>query len=207
MNASPIFYIDPTGLQGWNTIPMLNGDLPGNKHAMREAEKQASRSRGNLCVPNKNRTSPVSVCEAVEIMLHCPNQYNTYTDGSMFWPSEVAKEMDFLEDAGLDHLPPGRLRRSYNADYNGNVVDLQYFLIAYNIADAYTTVPGAFGAAGLDVVSWIKGLLDGVRNKGNPSDLLADTVADMNGTALGFQAARMGLERFLNEYCKGQCGD
>lgn len=42
----PMSRIDPLGLQGWQSVPMFNGNLPGNQHALSQAMSPAPSSVG-----------------------------------------------------------------------------------------------------------------------------------------------------------------
>lgn len=126
----------------------------------------------------------MTLCEALKKIQANPNQF---TDGSDFYTSEITQEQDVLNNLGIPYTVDG--------------VDLQYFLVMYNMTESTDRVTGL--AAGIFVSYYV--LIGSAVSANTLDGYIDDTAADMRGWQAGYDAGVVGLDNYIEQVCDDDC--
>lgn len=125
-----------------------------------------------------------SFCEALQKIRCTPN---SFTDGSDLYVNEIGQETAFLE--------------SLDIPINVDNVDLQYFLLLYNMTDSSDRLTGAAATIGVIDYSLIFSAITSYRDNLSLDIYLDDVAQDIRGILLGYEAGLIGLDTFAKERC------
>ena len=126
----------------------------------------------------------IRFCEALRIIQRTPN---SFTDGSDLYISEITKETDLLE--------------SLDIPLNVEGIDLQYFLLMYNMTASSDRITGAAAISAVTYYSLIGSGFTSYFNSLNFEYYLDDVASDARGNLLGYEAGLKGLGKFIEEKC------